>query len=154
MKSPVCDLTPAVFTTCRFRVDYDEMFVPEGCDGKPLPEAKDVYDASPHMNHDIPVPYEEYLRYYGNPDCHVGLVMHLERYCQHCGCWRVTQTLGGIDMMFDDRWQTGTFSVPDIFGGVLWPDDHLREVALQLLSDDGVTPPRVTHEVYLADNAT
>jgi hypothetical protein len=154
MKVPVYRLTNPVLTTCRFRIEYDETFVPEGSDGQPLPESRESYEKGPYMNHDIPIPYEEYLRYYGNPDQHVGLVMLLERRCPTCKQWHVTQSVGGIDMMFDDKWQTGTFTVPDLFGGVLWPDSHLRDLALELLREDDVEPPTVSHEVYCADSAS
>ena len=46
-----------------------------------------------------PIPYDEYLRYYGNPDRHVYLGCEVQRQCPCCEAWKTVGALGHIDMM-------------------------------------------------------
>lgn len=47
------------------------------------------------------IPYNEYLRYYGNPERHVYLGLIQETVCPCCNSWKVTDSLWRIDFMDD-----------------------------------------------------
>lgn len=49
-----------------------------------------------------PIPYEEYLRYYGNPERHVYVRCEVQRQCTCCQKWTYAGGTGGIDLMDDD----------------------------------------------------
>ena len=147
MSTTVEQTQPATQTTTpryRFRVELDEDFVPEGCDGKPLPESPEQYAQNPHhalINLDDDpqtgarrvMPYEEYAGYYGNPDRHVGLSVYLDVLCPHCKHWdRGVQSLHGIDIMDDnpEALAVGTSATrADQLPG------YLAEVARELLAE-------------------
>jgi hypothetical protein len=50
-----------------------------------------------------PIPYDEYLAYYGNPDAHVYLGCVVEKQCPHCRSWTHAASLWGSDFMDDSR---------------------------------------------------
>lgn len=50
-----------------------------------------------------PVPYAEYLAYYGNPERHVYLGVIVEQQCGCCQSWTVANSLWNIDFMDDSR---------------------------------------------------
>lgn len=50
-----------------------------------------------------PIPYDEYLAYYGNPDRHVYLGVIVEKQCGECHKWSVAGSLWHIDFMDDSR---------------------------------------------------
>lgn len=50
-----------------------------------------------------PIPYDEYLAYYGNPERHVYLACIVEKQCHCCGKWTVGSSLWRIDFMDDNR---------------------------------------------------
>lgn len=56
------------------------------------------------------VPFDDYMTYWGNPERHVMLMALVEKECEHCGSWTVVGSLGNIDFMDDQPWETGTFS--------------------------------------------
>lgn len=56
------------------------------------------------------VPFEDYMKYYGDYNRHVVLVCDVEKQCVHCGEWSHVQSVGGVDFMDDDHWETGTFT--------------------------------------------
>lgn len=48
-----------------------------------------------------PIPYAEYLAYYGNPEMHTYLGYVVQDQCTCCGEWKTTDSLWGIDVMVD-----------------------------------------------------
>ena len=50
-----------------------------------------------------PIPYEEYLAYYGNPDRHLYLGCVVEEQCGSCSGWAVVESLWAIDYMDDSQ---------------------------------------------------
>lgn len=129
-------------TNYRVIVELDPDATIDGCDGKPLPESREVYEQN-YMNdkQGKRVPYEEYVRYYGNPDRHVMLGIRVQRQCSECGSWKDAESLWGIDFMDDDSDadRTGTFTTDRVLA---WPaDSYLRMEALELLKDAGYEVP-------------
>lgn len=49
------------------------------------------------------VPFEAYMRYYGDPNRHVTLEVVVEKQCEHCQSWTHAASCGGVDFMDDDR---------------------------------------------------
>lgn len=86
----------------RFEVDPDAQF--EECNGESRPLTRDEYKANVYLadNGTREIPYDEYLRYYGNPDRHVYLMSRVQRKCSCCGQWADAGGTGHIDMMDDD----------------------------------------------------
>jgi hypothetical protein len=135
--------------------DHDGARNLDGCDGKPLPEAPDVYAENQYMKDGKPVPYEDYLKYYGNPDRHVVLMAHVMRQCEHCGSWTDAPgdtALAGIDFMDDDRDadRVGSWTPEEIAS---WPaGSYLRVTALELLEAAGHEGSHVILEAARAEN--
>lgn len=48
-----------------------------------------------------PIPYAEYLAYYGNPEMHTYLGYVVQDQCKCCGEWKTTDSLWNIDFMID-----------------------------------------------------
>lgn len=98
----------------RVRVIYDPDYVPEGCNGGPLPEPQAVYEANPITVSGLAgrtrnATYKEYCQYYGNPERHVGLAVLVYRKCTCCEHWeKGVQSLWGIDCMDDNLEVTQT----------------------------------------------
>lgn len=87
-----------------YRVIFE--FDPEGrfeaCNGQPRPLTEEEYGEHQYFEYRMPIPYAQYLRYYGNPDRHVYLMACIERRCGCCGHWAATEHhLCGIDLMDD-----------------------------------------------------
>lgn len=87
-------------TRYRFTIDPDGTF--EESNGEPRPLTPDEYAGNQYMRDGVPVPYEEYRAYYGNPDRHIYLGLIEETRCPCCGGWKETNSLWRIDMMDDD----------------------------------------------------
>lgn len=122
----------------RVYFEIDEDYELDGCDGKPLPESPECYDANGGiMSNGEYVDYAEYLRYYGNPDRHVVLSCIVERECVCCGCWTVAESLHGIDMMDDSEGMHTLAMKPHYYTAaeaVALPD-YLGEVARETLEE-------------------
>ena len=54
------------------------------------------------MNDGKPIPYDQYLQYYGNPDRHVYLGCVAEVQCPCCDHWESDASVWHIDFMDDD----------------------------------------------------
>lgn len=62
-----------------------------------------------------PLPFEDYIRYQGNPDCHIALQAQVESQCECCGSWVGQISLGGIDFMDDDKYFVGTVAEEELY---------------------------------------
>jgi hypothetical protein len=135
----------------RIRVIEDSDYTPDGCDGKPLPEAEATYTANPVMvlinPADDPTTgkrrkktYAEYLKYDGNPERHIGLAVLLDRRCPCCGEWKDgVQALWGIDFMDDSpEYLKTSLSKPYAVSELANVPGYLAEVARELLQEEGV----------------
>lgn len=83
-----------------------------------------------------PIPYAEYLAYYGNPDRHVYLGCIVERECPCCYTFKPAGSLWHIDCMDDDK------AFTSITLGRYYSDadaralpDYLGQVAGEVLDD-------------------
>ena len=111
----------------RFVLDEDSSF--EECNGEARPLTETEYADNQYMacpNHPrskvppartengrawcgecqakyAPIPYAEYLAYYGNPDRHVYLGCIVDRSCPTCGHFDHAASVWGIDFMDDSR---------------------------------------------------
>jgi hypothetical protein len=57
-----------------------------------------------------PLPFDEYMRTYGNPEYHVMLCMLVYELGPDADDWEIVDSLCGIDMLAHaDDWATGTF---------------------------------------------
>lgn len=87
-----------------------------------------------------PIPYAEYLAYYGNPAMHTYLLCIVESSCGCCGAFHVAASLHGIDMMADDptwldpTWRLDTWLTP---ADALALPRYLGEVAKDVLTEGG-----------------
>ena len=77
------------------------------------------------------IPYEEYTKYWGNYNCHVVLDAVVEEKCDHCGSWVMKDSLGSIDFMEDDDWETGIFMDGELEG----LKGYQLDVATELLNE-------------------
>lgn len=118
----------------RFVIDEEAQF--EECNGEARPLTEAEYADNEYMKDGQPIPYAEYLRYYGNPDRHVYLLAEARKRCPCCGVWTTAASLGNIDFMDDSeeirvvdsgRWYTPAEaeSLPG----------YLREVAREVLDE-------------------
>jgi hypothetical protein len=85
----------------RIRFEYDDLASFEECNGEARPLTEEEYADAQYMKDGVPVPYAEYLDYYGNPDRHVYMRAVLESKCVCCGSWSVVDSLHSIDFMDD-----------------------------------------------------
>lgn len=138
----------------RIRFRHDPFATVAGCDGKPLPEAEDVYAENPHMDGDRKIPHAEYLTYYGDPDRHVMIMADVERQCPCCRRWtdedeagEALPSLCGIDFM-DDNPEIDALT--DLYGrgtrvaaeDAMRLPGYLADVARELLGEiDGLVLP-------------
>ena len=74
---------------------------------------------------------EEYTKYWGNYNCHVVLDAVVEEKCDHCGSWVMKDSLGSIDFMEDDDWETGIFMDGELEG----LKGYQLDVATELLNE-------------------
>lgn len=139
----------------RFRQDCVGSSI-DGCDGKPLPEAPEVYAENQCLRPDgTPIPYDEYCDYYGNPDRHVLLMADVQRKCPCCGHWtdedeggEPLPSVGRIDLMDDspDLYEIGSWYGPPwakvaAVDAIRLPR-YLAEIARELLGEiDGLEVP-------------
>lgn len=116
----------------------DSLHDPEGA---PLPGSRKVYEENPITpNGGEALTYEEYCKYYGNPDRHVVLGAILEEKCPTCGSWHDAPgmaSLWGIDFMDDDKeaQYAGETVEGEDFGTL---PGYLAEVVRDLMSEAGV----------------
>lgn len=126
----------------RVRFQYDEDAHFEECNGESRPLTEEEYAENAYMRDGQPIPYAEYLEYYGNPDRHVYLLAHAQKRCPCCGEWGSDAYLGGIDYMDDSPKlrviDINQFIDPD---GALALPGHLRECAAGVLQEAGWRPP-------------
>jgi hypothetical protein len=103
----------AVTSAFRVQFVYDEDGSLETPEGKPLPGTRADYrknpisalidpKADPETGARREIPYEEYCRYYGNPDRHVVVGCIVEKRCGTCGAYSSAESLWNIDLMDDD----------------------------------------------------
>ena len=90
-------------TRYRYRFVADPQYIPDGCDGNPLPESEECYRDNPYTpGGGRALTYAEYLRYYGDPDLHVGAGVIVECMTPADQDWREIASVWGIDWMYDD----------------------------------------------------
>jgi hypothetical protein len=123
----------------RFVQDPDAQF--EECNGEARPLTAEEYAENEYMRDGQPIPYEEYLSYYGNPDRHVYLQCDVEKRCLCCAHWAYAEGLGGIDFMDDDPElrAVGDWYTPIEAEGL---PGYLRMTALECLEEAGYRLPR------------
>jgi hypothetical protein len=85
----------------RFEIDEDARF--EECNGESRPLTELEYAENQYMKDGEPIPYDEYLRYYGNPERHVYLLAIVQQQCTCCGHYSTKASLGNIDFMDDNE---------------------------------------------------
>lgn len=124
----------------RFTIDPDGQF--EECNGEARPLTAEEYHGNEYLKDGQPIPYAEYLRYYGNPDMHVYFQCDVERRtpmcscCQQVGAWVYASGLGQIDMMADSP-------EVDRYRGWLTPEQawvmggYFQDVARECLAEAG-----------------
>jgi len=131
-------------TTPKFRVrfEYDPDGRFEECNGEARPLTEEEYAENAYMRDGQPMPYAEYLAYYGNPDRHVYLRAHAQRSCPCCGEWGSDEYLGSIDNM-DDSPELLAITIGKILtpAQALTLPGYLRECATDLLQQAGWRPP-------------
>ena len=64
--------------------------------------------------HGIPMPFDEYMATYGNPERHVTLVCRVERRCETCGAWETIEAVCGFDFMDWQGYSLGEYIPEDI----------------------------------------
>lgn len=147
--------------TTRYRVGTDLDFQLDECDGGAMPMSPERYkgnecracpqhpragtkvldlggDGRPQAGCAVcgnteyaPVPYEEYVAYYGNPERHIGLFVVREDQCPCCQSWVEGGALYGIDVMDDNPEAAFTGDGHDTYTREELPG-YLQEVADEL----------------------
>lgn len=79
-----------------------------------------------------PVPFEEYMEFWGNPDRRVVLSAGVDQLCQKCGEWTIRTSLGNIDFMDTDSVFTGSVAAEDLTGEL---SDYQLEVSRDLIEE-------------------
>lgn len=85
----------------KFMRDPEGKFVEYNGEERPL-TAEEYRECPYYCPGGAVVSYKDYLAYYGNPERHVYLTCVIEEQCEACGTWRVSDSLGWIDLMDDD----------------------------------------------------
>ena len=94
-------MKPKVEYRVRFVIDEEAQF--EECNGEARSLTEAEYAENPYMEVGRPIPYAEYLTYYGNPDRHVYLGVVVDKKCPCCQSWNMDVTaVWGVDLMDDD----------------------------------------------------
>jgi len=125
-------------TKYRIGVWWDAAFCPHGCDGRPLPESAEVYAASPMFQGGRELTHDDYCRYWGNPDRHLGAGVTVERLQAEDRDWVSMGGVWGIDLMDDSPEADvvpGEDHRPRYFYPDAMPPGYLGEVARRLLGD-------------------
>lgn len=124
-------------TRYRIRILRDDDFVAEGCNGRPLPEPREVYEQSPMTtNGGAELSYEAYLRYHGDPGMHVGLAVLVDVMRPGDDDWhRNAASVWGIDAMRDNP-------EVDLIGAQYYrladmPEGYVKDTAAELLREVG-----------------
>lgn len=122
----------------RFVIDDSAQFEESNGESRPLTEEE--YKDNEYYKNDQPIPYADYLKYYGNPDRHVYLGCELQKECPCCHKFNTVQSLWNIDCMDDnpeylhvklDHWYSlGEVLDDSKFG-------YLRDVVQELRSEEG-----------------
>lgn len=121
--------------TVEFVIDEDARF--EECNGESRPLTETEYADNPYMHDGQPIPYPEYLRYYGNPDRHVYLGCVVHKVCSCCGLSKPIESLWNIDTMDDSqRPRLNVKLSPD--EAVALPD-YMGDIAREVLVEAGWT---------------
>ena len=127
----------------RFEYDPDAHFEESNGERRPLTASEYIGNEYMHPDH-TPIPYDEYRRYYGNPERHVYLMCVVEKQCSCCQRWSVANSLGYIDVMDDDpvlaRLPLGKPLTPD---AVLTMGGYLTDIARDCLDDAGYAVPQL-----------
>lgn len=126
MTTPAIAQTPTLDRT-RFIIDYDTDYQFDECDGGPMPMTEERYKGNEYYKDGKPASYEEYLRYYGNPDRHVVVYVQRQDKCPCCDSWLNGEAVYGIDFMDDDKeaGYIGKFRLDQLTG-------YLEGIALEL----------------------
>ena len=116
--------------TTRFVINHDDDYQFEECDGGSMPMTEDRYAGNEYQKDGQPLPYEDYVQYYGNPDRHVVVFVRREDRCPCCKSWVAGDTVYGVDFMDDakEAGYIGTFTLDQLPG-------YLAEVARDLEAD-------------------
>lgn len=122
-----CTARPMIGAPMRVRFVSDNDYQFEECNGEPRPLSEVEYASNEYWGcpqhprgttandttvngvgicgacgaEYAPIPYAEYLAYYGNPDRHVYLGLQVQESCACCHEWREVDSLWGIDFMDD-----------------------------------------------------
>lgn len=132
----------------RVRVVYDEHTQFEECNGELGPLTEEEYAKDYYMQDGQPIPYDEYLEYYGNPDRHVYVGVIVDKRCQCCRQWEENKaSLWGIDFM-DDSPEVDAVHLPECEFTVeqaLRLPGYLGEVAKEVLHEAGYVEETVRH---------
>jgi hypothetical protein len=63
-----------------------------------------------------PVPFEEYMQFWGDPNRHVMLLALVQRVCPTCGQWETIDSLGNVDFMDTASWFVGSVMAEELDG--------------------------------------
>lgn len=132
---------PATNYRVRFSLDPDGQF--EESNGESRPMTADEYRDNEYMHEGQVVPYEEYRRYYGNPDRHVFVASEVEQQCPCCGAWTWAGGTCGIDFMDDaqELLHLDTWFTPVQILERETALGYLYDIAMDDLRDAGWTAP-------------
>ena len=76
------------------------------------------------------VPFNEYMKFWGDPNRHVVLQAGVDMRCTECGEWTVVCNVGNVDFMDTDPWDVGAVYAERIAGAF---SDYQLEVSRELL---------------------
>lgn len=115
-------------TGTRFVIEYDRNYEFEECDGGTMPMTPERYKGHEYQKDGANVPYDEYVKYLGNPDRHVVFGVIREDKCPCCESWVRGGSIWGVDCMDNDpeaAFVEGTYPLSQLTG-------YLAEVAKDL----------------------
>ena len=110
----------------RIRIEIDHNHVEDGCDGEPLPESPEVYAGNEYRKDGQLVPYEDYLRTFGDPNRYTGYIVTRETQCECCGLWKAQESIS--TSLYDEYVEPGTYAADAV-------PDSLKDVAAELAND-------------------
>lgn len=123
----------------RFVEDPDATF--EESNGEPRPLTAAEYAGNEYLRDGQPIPYDEYLAYYGNPDRHCYLMTEIETTCGCCKRPARVIGTGHIDFMDDspELAHVGTWYTPEQVERL---PEFLQTMAFEDLAEAGWKVPR------------
>jgi len=62
-------------------LSVDPYWIEDGANGEPLPEPREFYEENAILRDGEPIPYDEYLRTFGDPDNYTGYMVDLQERC-------------------------------------------------------------------------